>query len=464
MAGIQPPINPWAMMDDETANLILQFHSEDLDDLEDRSKGKGAAGKPSDADLAREMYRQELLHSRVFVSDRSMTRSIAAAIQTDHPALAECQRQEGIAQHDHQHARLLGGLGALPVARRVEAERLDDDTLSQLTEDYMVEHDPFSVAGPTNSGHNRVPFKPIETTCTVCGDVKLRFDCVRLGCQHHYCGDCVRGLFQACITDESLFPPRCCRTKIELSSVVPYLTREITAAFEAKKIEYETPNRTYCNAQTCSSFIPPSQINDETATCARCGTATCTACKGQAHDGECPQNAETQAVLSMAEANGWRRCHSCRRMVELDLGCNHITFVSFNPDISMLTTVDVSAGLNSATSVVQFGRHVNARSGPKTDCIVARSNSSTDVLMPTPPSRAPIESRRSPGVCAIIVIATMSGTTTKSRTTVRCAMITCLSTSGNARIVESRLAIVASRIVCEVFVGAVVSGCCSLCV
>ncbi|PVH71728.1 hypothetical protein DL98DRAFT_387736, partial [Cadophora sp. DSE1049] len=32
-----------------------------------------------------------------------------------------------------------------------------------------------------------------------------------------------------------------------------------------------------------------------------------------------------QQVLQAADENGWQRCYSCRRLVELDIGCNHIT-------------------------------------------------------------------------------------------------------------------------------------------
>jgi hypothetical protein len=32
-------------------------------------------------------------------------------------------------------------------------------------------------------------------------------------------------------------------------------------------------------------------------------------------------------VLEAARENGWQRCNNCRRLVELDMGCNHMTFV-----------------------------------------------------------------------------------------------------------------------------------------
>jgi hypothetical protein len=34
-----------------------------------------------------------------------------------------------------------------------------------------------------------------------------------------------------------------------------------------------------------------------------------------------------QQALDAAEEHGWQRCFNCRRLVELEIGCNHITLV-----------------------------------------------------------------------------------------------------------------------------------------
>ncbi|XMA18656.1 hypothetical protein WAI453_011447 [Rhynchosporium graminicola] len=58
-----------------------------------------------------------------------------------------------------------------------------------------------------------------------------------------------------------------------------------------------------------------------------CFTVTCKICKGPAHQHDCPQDAATQQVLQLAAAEGWKRCAHCKRMIELKVGCNHITCV-----------------------------------------------------------------------------------------------------------------------------------------
>ena len=55
-----------------------------------------------------------------------------------------------------------------------------------------------------------------------------------------------------------------------------------------KKVEFDTPNRTYCSNPLCSAFKRPESIINEQATCLDYSTITCTLCKATAHGGDCP--------------------------------------------------------------------------------------------------------------------------------------------------------------------------------
>src|SRR4051794_10075077 len=72
--------------------------------------------------------------------------------------------------------------------------------------------------------------------------------------------------------------------------------------FLAKKVEMETPNRTYYHRSTCCAFIP--EIGD-VAVCVRCRTTMYV----------------TLHRNSIAVQSWGQRCYSCRWLIELRHGC-----------------------------------------------------------------------------------------------------------------------------------------------
>jgi hypothetical protein len=96
--------------------------------------------------------------------------------------------------------------------------------------------------------------------------------------------------------------------------------------YNKKKVEFETKDRTYCANHACAVFIHVQNSQGESVTCPECHTATCTLCKAVGHVGDCPEDPAHKQLLELARANQWQQCPSCKRMIELDLGCNHITY------------------------------------------------------------------------------------------------------------------------------------------
>lgn len=153
--------------------------------------------------------------------------------------------------------------------------------------------------------------KSLFRRCIACQEEKYHSSVTRVLCRHTYCRFCLENLFKASITDESLFPPRCCQQPIPLKIASIFLKLDLVKEYEKKKIELGTSNRTYCYSTGCSSFIDRSHIVSEVATCPEYRRTTCTNCKGQAHTHDYPNDAAIQQLLATALENPWQRCYSC---------------------------------------------------------------------------------------------------------------------------------------------------------
>nr|POF17962.1 hypothetical protein CFP56_13373 [Quercus suber] len=130
------------------------------------------------------------------------------------------------------------------------------------------------------------------------------------------------------MTDETLFPPRCDGKEIPLNRVRFFLPADLANEFDAKSVELSTKNRICCHDPHCSTFIPLTDTDSvaEWVTCPRCSKTTCTICKAASHTGDCPDDTSLQQLVQTAEAEQWQRCYQCHRFVELDTGCNHMTY------------------------------------------------------------------------------------------------------------------------------------------
>jgi hypothetical protein len=328
-------------VDQPTAELIVQIQLQDAISYSETSKGKSR--EPTDEELAFQLQKDQLEAVSHTLKDRRMAMSFASAVQADGRILAETQVEEESASKDRIAARQWMDGEYLVLSDDLEPETagLDDETLAKLQILYVsglegyysmedgettgteTEHAESSAWAARRSCQSRLRM----AQCVACGDDAEFFNVARVPCQHEYCRSCLEALFKASMTDESLFPPRCCRQPINLSTARIFLKSDLVQLYEKKKIEFETPNRTYCYSTGCSVFIDQSYIDGEVATCPDCQHTTCTNCKGRAHTGDCPNDSAMQQLLLAAQENGWQRCYSCWRLVELDHGCNHMTSV-----------------------------------------------------------------------------------------------------------------------------------------
>ncbi|KAK2059121.1 IBR finger domain-containing protein [Colletotrichum caudatum] len=280
-------------MDDETLRLIVELQQADLRELE--QDHVQLLDDNQDGQMAREIYQNELASLRFIASDRAM----ALRIGEEEPA--EAEREGPVDEAEHEE----------PVDQIDYEGPVDEAAIAYHANPTEQLHQPERTAG-----------------CVICRDVYAARELYENpGCQDMYCAGCLRNLFEASIKDESLFPPRCCGHAIPIDDISGKLfSDEFVNTFHAKSVEYSTTDRTYCHAPTCSAFIPPATIHGDIGTCPTCQARVCALCKGPEHqDHACTQDAATQQVLQLAKDNKWKRCPSCQTVVELDVGCYHIT-------------------------------------------------------------------------------------------------------------------------------------------
>ena len=327
-------------MDSLTLQAIVQLQLADTEELNVWSKGKQREGEITDAELALQLYTQDLQGLFNYVSDRRLAQSFTDAVLRDGDLIHQLQQQENQARRDHEVAlRFVDNNGAaaqpsksVPLKESSSDEIniwSDGEMLAKVAAIYMQDspaHDErtqHDAESSTWAAARRSKPAPLRR-CVACGDEFEFFDVARVPCDDEYCRACLSELFRLSMTDESLFPPRCCRQEIPLERVRFFLQSDLAKEFASKSVELGTRNRTYCFEPQCATFIPPDAVNEEIATCPVCRRTTCTMCKNASHSGDCPNDSALQQLLDIAETEQWQRCYSCKRLVELDVGCNHM--------------------------------------------------------------------------------------------------------------------------------------------
>ena len=169
--------------------------------------------------------------------------------------------------------------------------------------------------------------------CLTClSDDVPRSKSAKLKCGHRMCHSCLRRIFKLSVTDPQHMPPKCCTADhIPLKHVERLFDINFKKNWNKKYQEYTTKNRIYCPGRRCGEWIKPGNIHKEDGRkygkCGRCKLKICCLCNGKWHGSkECPKDDETNALLEAAKQAGWQRCYSCRTMVELKEGCNHMTW------------------------------------------------------------------------------------------------------------------------------------------
>ncbi|KAI0662640.1 hypothetical protein C8Q70DRAFT_1089640 [Cubamyces menziesii] len=121
----------------------------------------------------------------------------------------------------------------------------------------------------------RPTYQARTESCVICRDV-IEGPVIRAPCGDTYDVGCLVDLYRAATVDESLFPPACCRQPFEFDKVRVHFDNALIKLVDSKTIEFGTKNR-------------------------------------------------DAALLALAEQTDWKRCPSCGHLIELTIGCYHMT-------------------------------------------------------------------------------------------------------------------------------------------
>jgi len=298
-------------MDTKTEATILKLQLLDIDAL---LQSEDANDEIDSASL--EAVRDELKQALTLNHDRQLAEILNLNNQADSELVAqEIEQARGVVR-SHELIRQLEGNNTIttPPAIREVASRETGNNRHRLR---------VSIDQKVAGDLAKILSGPVE--CAICFDGSE--DTITLECAHDYCIDCTKTLFEDSLKDTSLFPPRCCKTEINLDRVQGLFTQEFLDAFALKKLEVSTLNPTYCIVPTCAQFIRPEYIEGDIATCTVCDVKICTQCKGEAHPDTpyCPQDEAVQQLLQLSREQRWQQCFHCKQMIDLSFGCNHIT-------------------------------------------------------------------------------------------------------------------------------------------
>lgn len=331
----------------DDALFALQLQLEDINILYENidPKGKRREDDVNDTKNALDDFKVQVETAMQLLADERLARSYMQAIDADAGILRQHLTDEVRAATDHQLASRLHG----HYQPNVNEDTAGDDlAAATAASQALFLHEPSpgassaaesssrpstssggttkaSALAPPLSRTTRFLDESEETGCVCCREEKLSSSTRLLACGHLYCLDCLKDLFMRSTKDESLYPPRCCRQEIGFEDVFEHLTEEERERFLMASVEFSTTNRTYCSNKRCGIFILPENIKGDDAQCQDCRAATCVICKQGGHIGDCPADANIQTTLELAADKSWRRCNKCLRIVELSVGCNHIT-------------------------------------------------------------------------------------------------------------------------------------------
>ena len=163
--------------------------------------------------------------------------------------------------------------------------------------------------------------------CVSCLEDILRKEAIKAPC-HYYCTECFEQLITIALDNEEQWPPKCCLNQIPERLIANKLPKALVQQYREKAEEFRIPvdKRLYCVEPDCGEWMRKVNRAAGTARCSK-GHVMCINCRNPAHpqDQDCPEDNDRLLADQLAQEEGWRRCISCKILVEHREACQHMT-------------------------------------------------------------------------------------------------------------------------------------------
>lgn len=176
-------------------------------------------------------------------------------------------------------------------------------------------------------------------TCNLCFEGNDRMQYVRLECGHSSCTDCLNGMLNTALdgdhnTRNLLCPTLGCREPLTENDIRSINHRRVVEFSDLKTREAVDADQTFkhCPNRQCNhTYQAPADVCPQRYRCPDCRYTYCPICL-RTHNGNmtCAQAREQLVNQDEQQYNNWVRqhakpCPQCRRPIEKNDGCNHMT-------------------------------------------------------------------------------------------------------------------------------------------
>lgn len=171
-----------------------------------------------------------------------------------------------------------------------------------------------------------------EVICEICYMEYLVESTITLPCEHMFCHTCINGYLALEINEARVLEIKCCQADCDfvfeesiIQSIINSQLFEKYREFKKNKLTELDPESKWCPNPKCGQIVKRKKKNSNYLKCHSCNTEICFECNEHWHPKLTCDEASDQSYEEWAKGKNIQKCPQCKRRVEKDSGCNHMT-------------------------------------------------------------------------------------------------------------------------------------------